>query len=405
MVSKISSALNWLRANTIIICSIPLFTWQLANGWFYFGTRGGFGDFLFVLERADCLPISWETLYSERTNNICTGYNYGSVLLKVLNLIGLGQSAVIPIGYTLLVIVVFIFLQATLHITSILQAVLYVSLLFSPPMILLFERANLDSLILIFVTIYATLVVHRYFSAAFFIAVLASLFKFYTVPLLLVAIFGAKKNKKLPLVIISVLIMIQVYLDIKKIPQIPWDARNMFGNAVWGEYLLYLLKGSGTHAHFFFSTILGLGILVAMWWRMSKKLNIFEYWAYSGSKDQIFFLVYFSVYLTCFFIGLSVDYRLAFLLFAFIYFEKTIRLKVSMKILTRVCILITFYFSYNLEYLQPIGDLAQMVFISFLIVLMGPFINLIAVRLVKKIRVVAYNASCQILKKKVIRRD
>jgi hypothetical protein len=181
---------------------------------------------------------------------------------------------------------------------------------------------------------------------------------------------------------------IQVLLDIEKIPQLPWDAQNMFGNIVWGEYLLYLLKGSGTHANFFFSTILGLGILSTIWCLLKRKLTVVEYWTYIGSRDQIFFLVYLSMYLACFFIGLSVDYRLVFLLFAFIYFEKTIKLKASIKFLTRSCILITFYSSYNLAFLQPLGDLAQMVFIAILAILMEPYFKLTASRIINKIQVV-----------------
>jgi hypothetical protein len=379
------SASNWLKANFIIIFTIPIVGWQLVNGWFYFGTREGFGDFLYVLDRADCLPISMETLYSERTNNVCSGYIYGSFLLRVLNFLGLGQSALIPIGYTLFAIVGFFYLKATKNSKNIFQAVLYLSLFFSPPMILLFERANLDSLILILVTMYAILVVRKYFLEAFFLAVLASLFKFYTIPLLFIAIFRAKKFFRFPLIIISLLVSIQVLLDIEKISQLPWDAQNMFGNIVWGEYLLYLLKGSGTHANFFFSTILGLGILAVIWCLLKRKLTVVDYWIYSGSKDQIFFLVYLSMYLTCYFIGLSVDYRLAFLLFAFIYFEKTIKLKTSIKFLTRSCMLMTFYSSYNLVFLQPLGDLAQVVLIAILAVLMEPYVKLTASRLVNEI--------------------
>jgi hypothetical protein len=382
------SASNWLKANFIIIFTIPIVGWQLGNGWFYFGTREGFGDILYVLERADCLPLSMETLYSERTNNVCTGYIYGSTLLRVLNFLGIGQSVLIPIGYTLFAIVGFFYLKATKNSKNIFQVVLYLSLFFSPPMILLFERANLDSLILILVTIYATLVVRKHFLGAFFLAALASLFKFYSIPLLFVAIFGAKKFFRFPLIIMSLLVSIQVLLDIEKIPQLPWDAQNMFGNIVWGEYLLYLLKGSSTHANFFFSTILGLGILSIIWCLLKRKLTVVEYWTYIGSRDQIFFLVYLSMYLACFFIGLSVDYRLVFLLFAFIYFEKTIKLKASIKFLTRSCILITFYSSYNLAFLQPLGDLAQMVFIAILAILMEPYFKLTASRIINKIQVV-----------------
>jgi len=385
---KLSSALNWIKANFIIISAVPLMGWQLISGWFYFGTREGFGDFLYVLERVDCLPISMETLYSERTDNVCTGYIYGSTLLRVLNILGFEQSALIPIGYTLFAGVGFFYLRATKNIKNLSQAVLYLMLFFSPPMILLFERANLDSLILILVTIFAICIVRKYFILAFFLTAFASLFKFYTIPLLFVAIFGVKKFFRFPLIIISILVSIQVLLDIEKIPRLPWDAQNMFGNIVWGEYLLYVLKGSGTHSNFFFSTMLGFGILAVIWLLLKRKLNLLEYWTYSGSKDQIFFIAYLSIYLTCFFTGLSVDYRLVFLLFAFIYFEKTIKLKTSIKFIMRFCMLLTFYSSYNLKFLQPLGDLAQMIFIATLLVIMEPYIKLTVSRLSNEIQVV-----------------
>ena len=379
---------NWSKRNIVTICAIPIVWWQLINGWIYFGTQEGFGDFLYVLERADCLPIPMEELYSERTENVCTGYIYGSVLLRVLNFLGLGQPALIPIGYTFFAIVGLFYLKATKNSTNIFQSLVYLSLFFSPPMILLFERANLDSLIFILITTYAMLIIRKYFVAAFFLAAAASLFKFYAIPLLFITIFFSKKFFRLPLIVVSLIVSIQVFLDIDRITHLPWDARNMFGNVVWGEYLLYLVKGSQTHANFVFSTVLGLGILGTIWWFLKKKMTVVSYWTYTGSRDQKFFIVYLSMYLICFFSGLSVDYRLVFLLFAFIYFEKTINLNPAMAILTRSCMLMTFYLSFNFELLQPLGDLAQMVLIAILLILLEPFIRLNFVRLINEIQVV-----------------
>jgi hypothetical protein len=384
-----SSVSDWLKKNIVIIFSVPLLGWQLINGWFYFGTRDDFMDFKYILERADCLPEAMSKLYSERNMaDACTGYIYGSILLRILNFLSIGQLQLVSIGYILFAVVSFFYFKSTRGIHSVFQAIVYLALFYSPPIVLLFERANLDSLIFILVTIYAVLLVHKNYLGSFFIVALASLFKFYTTPLLFATAFVTKKVLRLSLLVISILVSVQVYIDVESVKELPWDARNMFGNIIWGEYLLYLLRGTDTHANFFVSTLLGFGLLGTVLWILKKYIKNISHWTYNGSKEHKFFIIYFFIYLTCYFTGLSVDYRLIYLLFSFIYFEKTLKLQRRVTFLTRTCMLFTFYFSFNSGNLQPIGDLAQVVFIAILILVLGPSVKLRSLRMVDKVQVI-----------------
>ncbi len=372
-----------------VVLVVAILGWQLSFGWFYLGTKGGFGDFLYILERADCLPMPIAELYSERTADVCTGYIYGSFLVRLFNTLGVGEWALIIFGYIFIVSITCVYIYAILRKSRTLQSLFFISLLFSPPIVLLYERANLDALIFILVTLYAFFMTRKSYVSAFTVVALASLFKFYTLPLLIWPIIRAKQNKRFLLLAFSLAVAAQIYIDTTRISQLPWDARNMFGNVVWGEYFLYLFKGSQTHANFFLATALGLLLLLPIWWLVKRKVEPSHLWTYSNTHDKNFFIAYFSIYIICYFTGLSVDYRLIFLLFAYIYLEKTMKMETRIKVSLRLLILMTFFFSYNVEVLQPLGDLSQIFLIAVFLVMLRTFWNFLYSILMNKIQVVS----------------
>jgi hypothetical protein len=372
-----------------VVVVVAILGWQLSFGWFYLGTKEGFGDFLYILERADCLPMPIIELYSERTTDDCTGYIYGSFLVRLFNTLGVGEWALALFGYTFIIVVTCLYIYAILIKSRSLQSLFYISLLFSPPIVLLYERANLDALVFILVTLYAFFMTRKSYSSAFIVAALASLFKFYTLPLLIWPIIRARQNKRLLLLALFFAVSAQIYIDTTRISQLPWDARNMFGNVVWGEYFLYLFKGSETHANFFLATALGLFLLFSIWLLVRRNTELFHFWTYSNTYDKNFFIVYFSIYMICYFTGLSVDYRLIFLLFAYIHLEKTLKMETSIKFSLRSLLLMTFFFSYNVEVLQPLGDLSQIFLIAAFLMILKPFWNILYSRLMNKIQIVS----------------
>jgi len=353
---------NILRSTLTIAVVILVFAYQFRVGWFYLGGKNGFGDFGYVLERIPCIKGNWDNLYGPRTEDVCSGYIYGSSLLVLLDGIGISLSILVPISYGLAASLVFIYLWTSLkEKSSIAQNVLAVALLFSPPVILLIERMNVD--VIVFLCVYAAIKmpnkVANWISPL--LIALSALFKFYTLPLILIMLKEAKGKLRIYLFIVLVSTLVIISIDLSRIEGLPWDARNMFGNAIWGEYLLYLVKGPQTHANFIASSMLGIAILLFVSY-IVRKLDIdIELKKVAPKNDRKLFIFCFILYLTCYFSGLSVDYRLIFLLFAYLLFESMFTLKWTGLVIVRLSVLATFYISYNVEKLQPLGDLTQMV--------------------------------------------
>ena len=333
---------------------------QLKNGWIYLGKQANFGDLLYVLEKISCLPDEEQLLYSERTENPCTGYIYGSILLSVIKLFGITKSLLQIFGIFLLFTNLYIILRSIYSGFNHRTNYLYFLILFSPPIVLLFQRGNIDALILLMVSISAFLINKSKYEIAIFVMIIASLFKFYPFILSFVLIiYYLKGVKKYILFCGWILTGLLIFKDLNQLPFLPWDAANMFGNLIWGEYLIYLFKGSNSHSNVFLSSTLGVVIISAAW-VYSKKLGLLqiERSVYFNSKFFNPFLIYVSIFLTCYFSGLSVDYRLIFLFLSVIYFNKIYTINRFGYIIYILALLVAFFFSYNSGKFQPLGDFA-----------------------------------------------
>jgi len=381
---------NILRSILTIAVVILVFAYQFRMGWFYLGGKNGFGDFGYVLERIPCIKGNWDNLYGPRTEEVCSGYIYGSSLLVLLDAIGMSLSTLVPISYGLAASLVFIYLWTILKDkSSIAQNVLAVALLFSPPVILLIERMNVD--VIVFLCVYAaTKMPNRVakWIAPLLIA-LSTLFKFYTLPLILIMLKEARGKLRIYLFTVLVSTLVIISIDLSRIEGLPWDARNMFGNAIWGEYLLYLVKGPQTHANFIASSMLGIAILIFVSYLVQKLDIDVELKKVAPKSDQKLFIFCFILYLTCYFSGLSVDYRLIFLLFAYVLFEAMFTLNWTGLMIVRLSILATFYMSYNVEKLQPLGDLTQLVALLILAKGLSSLIGLTARNIFDKSLIIA----------------
>lgn len=338
---------------------------QKQFGWLYLNTKGGFGDLLYVLEKSSCLDQEVVDLYSSRTQNPCSGYIYGSTLIKVINLFQINQAHLEIVGSLLIVLFCLIFINAVAPINnSYSPTVFFLLLFFSPPIILLLERANIDLLILLLVHASGFLISKGKTFAGILVLLLAGTFKFYP---LLVAVFMVllvKGRKKPLLLMLCFLCSIVVIRDVSKLPFLPWDARNMFGNIIWGEYLVYVLRGDYSHAGYFSSSFLGVLILLIVFLFAkkiySKKITLTRVKSVSSQSYLYYYVLYAGTYITCYFSGLNVDYRLVFMLMAGIYFTKLYSINFAGKIIFSSLLLLSCVFSYNVELLQPIGDTAQL---------------------------------------------
>lgn len=340
---------------------------QILFGWLYLHTTARFGDLLYVLEKVNCFN---RDLYVARTTDPCTGYIYGSTLIKFLHLLGISAGKLEGFGFLLIILFTFIFFR-TIYLGKLsFQAnIFFFILYFSPPIVLLIERGNIDILICILIFLSGHLFTARRITAGVLILILAGMFKFYPIALALVAILLlARKKLRILLLSIWIFAFVIVVKDLLQLQNLPWDARNMFGNSIWGEYLNYAIAGSNTHGNFLVNSALGILIIFLMGFANHLVFSNRVVLKNVLVKSDIYFFSLFSgTYLICYFSGLNVDYRLVFLLIAITYINRIIEIKKVQAYVFTLAVCLTFFLSFNSNLLQPFGDLAQ-VYIVFVLI-------------------------------------
>lgn len=347
-----------------LLATILLFAAQYFSGWFYLGGRNGFGDFGYVLERIPCTEGSWDLLYGPRTDEVCSGYIYGSSLLNILKIFNISSSNLLMLSYFFISVLTLIFLYTIFNLKlNFFQKLFSIVLFFSPPIVLLIERLNID--LLVFVVVFFA--AHTPRRVAIWLTPIligvTSVVKFYTLPIYLILL---KQNRKIRLytTVIFCFVFYILLLDLSRIQNLPWDARNMFGNVIWAEYLLYIVKGPQTHGNFLLASMFGIIIFYAVYRTLMCMPIVISLKGGQTEKNQRFIHYVSVIYISCYFLGLNVDYRMIYLLFIFILFESIFLINRLGAIIFRSSVLLSFFMSYPTGWLQPIGDLAQIVVLS-----------------------------------------
>ena len=158
--------------------------WPLLNYW---GIRGPirFWDANVVLTMSDCYLRVGLSVFNTFKGDTCTGYMYGSELLRTLSYLNIGVNNTYVIGWIFLTILalIFGFLTSLLNPPNFLTGFLISLIFISPPILLLVERGNFDSLI--FILFFGAVISFKYWYSfpSFLIILLISTWKFYTLPL------------------------------------------------------------------------------------------------------------------------------------------------------------------------------------------------------------------------------
>jgi hypothetical protein len=312
----------------------------------------------------------------KQAEQICNSYIYGYPLLKLFNSLNIHSEHAAVVGLLFMAIFSAISAIFVAKTSKISVKILILMGLFSPPIVLLIQRANIDVMILLIVIFSVFLINRDKYLFASFAAALVSAFKFY--PFFL-AIYYQLLIKELWGRILSGILIILVCLsmiyDLSSISKIPWDARNMFGNVIWGEYFVYLKSGEGTHANYVFSSILGFILVlipVLLIVRVGPIVNQFKFNAiHAGTKwlKNLFF-VNTIIFLSCYFIGLSVDYRLVYLLIPVACLLQLCLFAWHVKSVVVTSLVVSLFASYNFGNLQVAGDFAILLLTIFLVVAM-----------------------------------
>lgn len=220
------------------------------------------------------------------------------------------------------------------------------------------ERANFDALIFVFIYISGILFQKGYVKSSLSLILACTLIKFYTLPILLIAIVLIKKkmDKILAFVYSSIALLI-ILSDLSKMTGFPIQAGyNHFGMKIIGNYLGKINIRLDIYLQYIISAIIFLAFIFVT----LKFLKQHENRYVTDLKNSIFIfgkeMLNFIVFISCFVVGLSVDYRLIFYIASVGYFLTL--MPVNLRIYYSIVFVFSIWLTYPTGNLQTIGDLA-----------------------------------------------
>jgi len=354
------------------------YLYQLNNSWLYLGKQAlDFGDLKYVLDRADCVEQVGRSIFNIQTPiNTCSNYIYGYPLLQIFHLLRLSGEIVFPFGVILFLGLSLIFSSFISLRWNPLDTIIIFIIAMSPPVILLIERANID-LFLVLILIFAALIFSKgYEATTFTILIILSIFKFYFLPLAVFLLI--KKRRKIGKSIFLYAIFFcgsySIMSDLKSIHNIPWDAKNEFGNVIWGEYLAFIMHGNHSHGNYIYSQIIGITLLIPIFLASKRYFKNTEFSGFvNTSKPDTCSTIFefFSItFLSCYFLGLNIDYRLIYLAISLFSLMKCRYLSPKNEKVLCLLAFVVFFSSYNTYLAQPVGDFSLLFIIVILILIL-----------------------------------
>ena len=333
---------------------IPLRYWKYGNG--------KFGDSWLILSWSDCYKEIGLEVYNIN-HGVCSGYIYGHPLLTILSKSGLNATNAEILGY-LFMLLISVCLGFILKNLIVAQKTFVAILIFaSPPLMLLVERANFDSIMFILILISALTFYKGYENISLFPLALASVIKFYAFPVFLVYFFFSKNlQNRIFIFTFTIISGTSIYLDLSRIESsFPSSGPGMFGMSIWARYLEQPAPNHVLSENM--NQLLGL-IIFALFIILSlkyKKINLLLNNSNSipDSVYKFCFIIFFTVHLSCFCFGMSNDYRIIYLLFTTMFFLSAINSSYNLPHINiwLTLIILFLWLSYPSDGLQPIGDL------------------------------------------------
>lgn len=295
------------------------------------GIGGGhnYADLTSVLNAARCYTEIGSDVYS--ATDRCA-FQYGLFLLRIINTLQLSNLPPLLLGgFFFAVVAIFLSVVGTTSSISRKHAAISLLILLSPGPWLLFERGNLDLLIIILIVAMSYLVNTRFSLVGAFLLIAASLMKFYTFPLLFMyIIFEKNKWNRVAITLASIAIIPLIVSDILSAQSHPNPMFAAFGLPLPGLWINFFAW------RFDFDITLSIlaqyvvGLLVFLFafllYRFSTSASRFrslekEVKFVSRVEKNVFYL-FSTTYVVCFLAGSNFDYRLIFLAVSLILFNK-----------------------------------------------------------------------------------
>jgi hypothetical protein len=332
---------------------IPLRYWHIWGG-------GNFIDSQQILQWSKCYELQGNLVFSNEGE--CSGYIYGSTLLKILSFLNADVNVTQIFGY-LLMLILAITISLSLGPFKVNRAnpVIFL-IIISPPVLLLAERGNFDILMFALIGLAGFLFSRNFQIWALIPLAVATLLKFYSLPLfLLFFLLGENKKQRLVTCAVGIAVSIQVVFDLQLIKtSFPNGFSWKFGASIWTRYLTQLgvLDPAETINH-----LSGLAILLVITFAtlvLLKNKKILTPPINTGHRTKkLLYYVFLLTHISCFILGMSFDYRLIFLAIASVIYLNSFCIGSDTNTnLILVLTLISLWLTYPSTGLEPVGDFA-----------------------------------------------
>jgi hypothetical protein len=292
-----------------------------------------FEDFITIFTSANCFrEIGLQIYIPDPSRPLCF-YPYGRTFIYFIDLFRI-PAALAP---TIVILIGALILFLTINFlgkTSFTEKSLITLVLISPPLWLAIERGNADILICLLVLLAAYSSYKKQNLTSLILLALATLIKFYTLPLLMMEIWRQREvvNKYTYASLVAAVCFV-IFVDIQA-QHLQQPGSFAFGspvvtfwlNAVSSNFHLPIREFSIREGQ-----VIGIIILGAIVAFLSRILvaSSTERNRLDRSLSNISFFFLGSVYVTCFVLGMSYDYRLIFSALAGIFFMRSYKTLVS----------------------------------------------------------------------------
>ena len=346
---------------------IPLRYWKIWGG-------GNFVDIGQLLHWGDCYNEYGIKVYGDVTSETlgyCGGYIYPRQVVQFIDLLNLARVDVKFLGFIMLLLLSFILAYTLQNFPKISPST--VTIVISPPIMLIADRANVDILITLLALFAAFALNRSYFYIAVILLFSTVLIKFYTLPTLFIFFLYAKNIKKrLFLVLMIVVSFILIREDLAFVTNLLGNENErQFGINVWSSYLYDYnsFKQFSTYLPLIDFSIFFLCICFVLFYLRNKEFSLIELGQTLDIKRNAVFTLFATIFITVFVAGTSVDYRLILLIITTCALINNLVFKVISKELS-ILLLVSLWLSFPSGGLEPIGDLAVEILVAVLTLIM-----------------------------------
>lgn len=354
-------SLIFLAVFYIFYFSEVILSWPLLR---HMGIRGGrnFEDLYAILGAAKCQPPS----FIPGTNNPCI-FPYGSTLHGVLRINPFPLELWNIFGWVLigLIGVLLYFVSKLNSMSSHWVTSLYVVTFCSPPVILLLERGNFDTVMVLIICFAGYCLGIGKQGVGVFLLIISALFKFYTLPLLFIPLMLSNRVRIRIFSFVGLIASITtVWIDREMISSgTHIGAFAAFGTPVYGSYLNKLdhkIHLSYSNSHIFGLIAFAISVVCGLYLLRKKWIFLPEQSVCRPSDDftsgEWIYVLTASTTISCFMLSNNFDYRLIYILITGVMYLKLYSLNRKQMVFAVFTIIGVAWMNYDVWSLEPFGN-------------------------------------------------